>query len=337
MEHTFKGGVHPPENKLTAGSEIQPLPIPQRLVVSLHQNLGAPCRATVAKGDAVKKGRLIGEPGGFICAAVHAPTSGTVAGIVSTVHPATGRPVQAVAIEVDGKDEWADGCNQPRQWRSMSVEEIREAVAEAGIVGMGGAAFPTHVKLSPPPGKTIDTVIINGAECEPYLTGDHRLMLEAPEAIVEGLLICMKATGAARGIIAIESNKPDAYKIMKEEVSGTEGVSVEMLHVKYPQGGEKQLIFALLGREVPSGGLPADVGALVQNVGTASAIAEAVTLTRPLIQRVVTVTGPGVSRPGNFRARIGTPLAALLEAAGAVGDYEKLILGGPMMGIAQFT
>ncbi|MDP6380625.1 MAG: electron transport complex subunit RsxC, partial [Phycisphaerae bacterium] len=337
MDKTFSGGIHPAANKLSAERPIESLPVPERVIVSMHQSMGAPSQCTVAKGDEVKKGQAIATPGGFISAAVHSPTSGTVSAIVSSVHPATGRTVQAVAIDADGRDEWAEGCDAGRDWQAMSPEALRDAVAWAGIVGMGGATFPTHVKLSPPPGKDIDTVILNGVECEPYLTGDHRLMLESPETIIAGLQICMKAAGAGRGIIGIEANKPDAYDLMSREVAGMDGISVELLAVKYPQGGEKQLILALLGREVPSGGLPADAGAVVQNVSTANAIADAVARTRPLIERVVTVTGPGVSQPSNFRARIGTPLGVLLKAAGAVEEYEKLILGGPMMGIAQFT
>lgn len=334
---TFPGGVHPPANKWTAGSPIETLPVPARLVVPMAQNLGAPSRPTVAKGDKVKRGQPIGKPDGFISAWVHAPTSGTVTGIERIVDAATGRSLDAIAIEADGEDAWADGCNQPRAWESMTPDAIRKAVADAGIVGMGGATFPTHVKLTPPAGKTIDAVLINGAECEPLLTCDHRLMLERSADVVVGLRICLSATGAKRGLIAIEDNKPDAIQAMTQAVRGVAGCEVMVLETKYPQGAEKQLILACLGREVPTGGLPSDVGALVQNVSTAVAIADAVTRAVPLIERVVTVSGDAAGKPGNFRARIGTPIAALLEKADVRGGFEELIFGGPMMGKDQFT
>jgi electron transport complex protein RnfC len=334
---TFPGGVHPPTSKRTAGAAIETLPVPQRLVVPVAQNLGAPSRPTVAKGDKVKRGQVIGKPDGFISAYLHAPTSGTVTGIERVVDAATGRIIDGVAIQSDGEDAWADGTNQPRPWTDLAPEAIRQAVAEAGIVGQGGATFPTHVKLTPPPGKTIDTVIINGAECEPLLTGDHRLMLERPADIVAGLAICLAASGAKRGIIAVEDNKPDAIEAMAAAVRGARNCSVQPLQTKYPQGAEKQLILACLGREVPSGGLPSDVGAVVQNAGTAAAVAEAVTLRRPMTDRVLTVSGDAATRPGNFRVRIGTPIQVLLDRAGVEPDFEELIFGGPMMGKDQFT
>jgi electron transport complex protein RnfC len=334
---TFPGGVHPPGNKWTADAAIETLPLPPRLVVPMAQNLGAPSKPTVAKGDKVKRGQVIGKPDGFVSAYLHAPTSGTVTGIEKVVDAATGRPTDAVVLEADGEDAWADGTNQPRDWRALAPDEIRQAVAEAGIVGMGGATFPTHVKLTPPPGKPIDTLIINGAECEPYLTCDYRLMLERPADIVAGLEICLAATGAKRGLVAIEDNKPEAIRTMQEALGGADGAAVQVLETKYPQGAEKQLILACLGREVPSGGLPSDVGVIVQNVGTAAAIAEAVTQRRPMTERVLTVSGDAAARPGNFRCRIGTPIRVLFEKAGVGTDFEELIFGGPMMGKDQFT
>ncbi|MGB2798070.1 MAG: RnfABCDGE type electron transport complex subunit C, partial [Phycisphaerae bacterium] len=274
---TFPGGVHPPTDKRTADKATETLPVPERLVVPMAQNLGAPAKPVVQKGDAVKRGQRIGEADGFISASVHAPTSGTVTGIESVIDAATGRTVQAVAIEPDGRDAWAEGCDSPRDWLRLSADELREAVVEGGIVGMGGATFPTHVKLAPPKGKTVDTILINGAECEPLLTCDHRLMLERPGDILTGMRICMAATGASRGIVAIEDNKPDAAESMQSAVRGFDGGGVQVLRTKYPQGAEKQLILACLGREVPTGGLPADVGVVVQNVATAAAIADAVT------------------------------------------------------------
>ncbi len=334
---TFPGGTHPPAHKWTADRPIETLPVPPRLVVPMAQNLGAPAVPTVEKGEAVKRGERIGRPDGFISAAVHAPTSGTVTGIERVIDAATGREVHGVALEPDREDAWADGANEPRPWRDLDPDAIREAVAEAGIVGMGGATFPTHVKLTPPKGKAVDTVIINGAECEPYLTCDHRLMLERPVRIAIGLALAMKATGAGRGIVAIEDNKPDAAETMAKALEETAEARVRVLETKYPQGAEKQMILACLGREVPTGGLPADVGVVVQNVATAAAIADACELARPLIERVLTVSGDAANAPGNFSARIGTPLAALLEKSRVEEPFEKLILGGPMMGKAQFT
>ena len=334
---TFPGGVHPPSTKWSAERPIETLPLPVRLVVPMAQNLGAPAKPIVKKGDAVRRGQKIGEADGFISASVHAPTSGKVVALESVVDAATGRASEAVAIEPDGADAWAEGTDEPRDWLGLSADEIRQAVAEAGIVGMGGATFPTHVKLAPPRGKTIDIIIINGAECEPYLTCDHRLMLERPEAIVTGMRICMAATGASRGIVAVEDNKPDAVASMEAAVRPVDAARVQVLQTKYPQGAEKQLILALLDREVPTGGLPGDVGVIVQNVGTAAAVADALTRRRPLTERVLTVSGDAARRPGNFLARLGTPIRALLARADVAEEFDQLILGGPMMGKAQFT
>jgi electron transport complex protein RnfC len=304
----------------------------------MTQSLGAPSRPTVTAGQAVLKGQPIGRPDGVISAVVHAPTSGTVTAIRRTVDPVTGGHADAVVIEADGRDAWAPGCNEPREWETMTPPEIRQAVADAGLVGMGGAAFPTHVKLSPPHGRPLEAVILNGAECEPYLTCDHRAMLERPADIVTGLRVAMAATGAPRGIIAIEDNKPDAAAALRKAVAAASGpgaCEVVLVPTKYPQGGERQLILACLGREVPTGGIPADVGAVVLNVQTAAAIADAVQRRIPLIERVVTVSGDAAAQPGNFRVRIGTPATDLLAAAGVTdagmvgGD---LIFGGPMMG-----
>ena len=338
MKHgTFPGGVHPPANKWTAESPIETLPLPQRLVVPMAQSLGAPSKPLVDKGARVRRGQPIGRPDGFISAFVHAPTSGTVTGIERVVDASSGQILDAIALEADGEDAWADSCNQPRPWQDMDADALRKAVAEAGVVGMGGATFPTHVKLTPPKGKTVDTVLINGAECEPYLTCDYRVMLDSPEKIVTGLRICMAATGAKRGLACIEDNKPAAIEALTQAVRGHEGCGVEVLETKYPQGAEKQLILACLGREVPSGGLPSDVGVVVQNVQTACAITDAVTQRLPLIERVLTVSGDAAGRPGNFRARIGTPIGVLMQRAGVAGTYEELIFGGPMMGKDQFA
>lgn len=335
MTRTFAGGVHPPESKhATSGLAIQQVAPGPLHVVSLRQSMGGASTPLVEKGSRVAKGEPIGRPGGFISAWVHAPTSGTVKRLTRMTDPVTGTPVEAVEIEADGQDAWHDECNRERDWRSLPPEEIREAVAQCGLVGLGGATFPTHVKLTPPKGATIELVVLNGAECEPYLTCDHRLMLAAPAEIVEGLEIFMRATGAPRGVIALEDNKMDAYEVLKVAAAEVDRVEVIALPVKYPQGAEKQLIKSLTGREVPSGGLPADVGVVVQNVGTAKAAHDAVRWRQPLIDRVMTITGDAVEKPGNFQVRIGTAVPALLEASGLRDDAAKVVMGGPMMGLA---
>lgn len=334
---TFPGGAHPPEKKeLSKDRPIENAPMPERVFIPLSQHIGAPCKPVVDKGAKVRKGQVVGEAAGFVSVPVHASISGTVAGIEQRPH-IFGAGIPCVVIDNDGQDEWIEGCNRQADYAVLDHDAIRRKVAAGGLAGMGGATFPTHVKLSPPPEKPIDTLIINGVECEPYLTCDYRLMLEQPERIVEGAEIIMKAVRCGRCIIGIEANKPDAFELMSRKTAGHGKISVEMLEVKYPQGAEKQLIKALLGREVPSGGLPMDVGALVSNVGTAAAVHDAVAFNRPLIERVCTVTGEGVERPANFLVRIGTPLTWLLEKAGIKPGAKKFILGGPMMGLAQFT
>jgi len=334
---TYPGGVRAPAHKRTAETQVEALSVPARLVVPLSQSLGAPSRPIAQKGETVKKGQMIGRPDGYISAAVHAPTSGAVAGLERIIDAATGRPADAIAIEPDGDDAWTDGVGEPRPWQDLDADAIREAVADAGVVGMGGATFPTHVKLKPPKGKDVDTVLINGAECEPYLTCDYRVMLDRAEDIVTGLRLCMRATGAERGSICIEDNKPAAIACVREAVRSQDGCDVRVFQTKYPQGAEKQLILAGLGREVPTGGLPADVGVVVQNVQTACAVADAVVRGIPLIERVLTVSGDAAAVPGNFRVRIGTPVARLLAKADVADGFEELILGGPMMGKDQFT
>ncbi len=334
---TFPGGVHPPEHKRTPAKALEAVGLPDRLVVPMAQNLGAPAKPIVAKGDAVKRGQVLGEPDGFISAFVHAPTSGTVTAVERVPDPATGRHCQGVVIEPDGEDAWADGLDEPRDWTAMDPDALRQAVAEGGVVGMGGATFPTHVKLNPPKGKTVDTVILNGAECEPYLTCDHRVMLERTDEVVTGLRICLAATSAPAGILAVEANKPDAIAALEEATRDLQNVRVQPLRTKYPQGAEKQVILACLGREVPTGGLPADAGVVVQNVGTAAAITDAVVRRRPLIERALTVSGDAAREPANLVARIGTPVEALLDRAGVEAGFEELIMGGPMMGKDLYT
>ncbi len=334
---TFPGGVHPPDGKaLSKECAIEAFPAPGRLFIPLSQHIGAPCKAVVGKGDAVLMGQVIGEATGFVSAPIHSSVSGTVAGI-EKMPDIFGRKIDTVVIDNDGRDAWFEGMNRPQDTSSLDAGEIKKRIQAGGLVGMGGATFPTHVKVSPPDGKTIDTLILNGVECEPYLTADHRLMLEQPEKIVKGAGFLMKAVGARRGIIGIEANKPDAIEVMRGSVEGVEGWSVEALAVKYPQGAEKQLIKALLDREVPSGGLPMDVGALVNNVATAAAVYDAVALNKPLIERITTVTGEGVERPANLLVRVGTPISLLLEKTALRGGVKKIVLGGPMMGLAEFN
>jgi electron transport complex protein RnfC len=333
---TFKGGIHPPENKeLTEGKPIVNAMIPKRVTIPLSQHTGASCKVIVAIGQEIKKGQMIGEPGGFVSSPVHSSISGKVIAIGNFPHP-SGKDSPSIVIEGNGKDEWFEGIKENPDYLSLSSDELRKAVMDGGIVGLGGAAFPTHVKLSPPKEKRIDTVILNGAECEPYLTSDHMLMLERTKDIIEGLKIIMKILGVSKGYVGIEGNKPDAIKRMKDIASGETNIGIVSLKVKYPQGAEKQLIKAILKREVPSGGLPMDVGVVVQNVGTAVAIYDACRYGRPLIERVVTVTGRGVNEPKNLRVRIGTPFSQLLEECGGFKNVPgKIIAGGPMMGIAQ--
>ncbi len=331
---TFKGGIHPPDKKaLAAGSSIAEAKPPTIIVVPLSQHAGAPCKPLVSVGQEVKKGEMIGEAGGFVSAPVHASVSGKVVAIAEFPN-AMGRMVNSIVIENNGKEEWTALKDNP-DYMSLSAEELKEKVKAAGIVGLGGAAFPTSVKLSPPKEKPISAVLINGAECEPYLTADYRLMLEKPVEIVEGLKILMKVLNVSKGYIGIENNKPDAVKIMTDAAKGAQGIEVIACEVKYPQGAEKMLIKAVVGREVPPRGLPMDVGVVVQNVGTALAVYEAARFGKPLIERVVTVTGDGISQPRNLMARVGAKISDLVAEAGGLKDGAvKIIAGGPMMGFA---
>ncbi len=335
--YRFRGGVHPADGKsLSCAVPTRVAPLLEKYVVPLQQNIGAPPKLIVAKGDAVKKGQLIAEPGGFVSAPLHSPTSGTVGAIVS-VPGANGAPLQAVEILSDGKDEWGSGLEPIPDWRNTQRELLKKRIQDAGIVGMGGAAFPTHVKLSPPLEKTIDTLIVNGAECEPYLTADHRLMVEHPERVLEGAAIAAKILKVVRVFVGVEENKPDAIAALQAKVRELNyKIRIVPLRVRYPQGGEKQLIYAITRRMIATGGLPMDVGCVVQNVGTCAAIRDAVVEGRPLIERYATVTGTPVADPGTWLFRIGTPVSKALELAGGVTKKTaKVILGGPMMGFAQ--
>jgi len=330
------GGIHPPENKLTSDKPITFLGVPENVAIPVAQHIGAPAIPLVNKGDYVKTGQVIATSKGFVSSNIHSSVSGKV-NRIDTISDTTGYRQTAVFIDTDG-DEWIEtidrSSNIVREIK-LSAEEIVKKCLEAGIVGMGGATFPSHVKLSVPPGKKCKVLIINGVECEPYLTSDHRLMLEKGEEIMIGITILMKALQAEEAMIGIENNKPDASSHLTNIAKSYKGISVHSLKVKYPQGAEKQLIKALTKREVPSGHLPIDVGAVVHNVGTAFAVYEAVQKNKPLFERVVTITGKSLTRPGNYLVRTGTPLNKLIEAAGGVPENTgKIINGGPMMGKA---
>jgi len=330
------GGIHPSDNKLTAGNKIERLAIPSSVAIPVSQHIGAPAEVIVNKGDIVKTGQVIACSKGFVSTNIHSSVSGKV-NKIEEIADASGFKQLAVFIDVEG-DEWEPSIIRSSDVDSnitLSSEEIIKRCQEAGIVGMGGAAFPVHVKLSVPEGKKCDVLLINGVECEPYLTSDHRLMLEHGEEIIIGVSILMKALKVDTAMIGIENNKPDAIENLQKIASRFLGITILPLKVKYPQGAEKQLIKALRNREVPMGKLPIDVNTVVQNVGTAFAVYEAVQKNKPLFERVVTITGKTVAKPGNFMVRIGTPISTLIDVAGGVPeDTGKIISGGPMMGKA---
>jgi Na+-translocating ferredoxin:NAD+ oxidoreductase subunit C len=332
-----RGGVHPPSYKeLTADKPIREIEASSNVIIPMQQHVGTPCVPMVKKGSEVCVGTVIGDSEAYVSAPIHSSVSGKVIQVAPQAHPA-GEDVLSVLIENDGEYRPEPALATPEAWDNLEAKQLHRIIRNAGMVGLGGAAFPTHVKLNPPRDYPIDTVILNGAECEPFLTSDYRLMLEQPEAVLEGLLIIMKAVGAARGIIAIEDNKPQALKAMTA-VSRGRGIEVSSLDTRYPQGAEKVLIDSLLKREVPSGGLPLHVGVLVQNVGTAHAIAHYFSTGMPLVKRVVTVTGSIVREPSNLMVPIGTSFAAAVEACGGFTEPPgKVLMGGPMMGLAQYT
>jgi Na+-translocating ferredoxin:NAD+ oxidoreductase subunit C len=332
---TFRiGGVHPAENKFSAGKKIQQADIPKMVAIPLAHYIGNPSEAVVKKGDLVKAGQLIGQASGFISANVHASVSGKVSKIDVQLD-ASGYKRPAVFIDVDG-DEWVETIDKTpfvKRECNLSKADIVKKVQDAGIVGLGGATFPAHVKLSPPPGKKAEVLIINAVECEPYLTCDHQLMLEHGEEILVGVSILMKALEVEKAIIGIENNKPDAISHLKQLAITFKGITIEPLKVQYPQGGEKQLIDAVIRRQVPSGRIPVEVGAVVFNVGTTFAVYEAVQKNKPMFERVMTVTGKDAPNPSNYRVRLGTYLAHVVEQAGGVPEGTgKVIGGGPMMG-----
>jgi len=332
---TFKlGGVHPPENKFSAEAAIETLPIPKQVSVPIGQHLGAPATAVVKRGDEVKVGQLIAKASGFISANIHSPVSGKVLKI-DEIYDTSGYRKPCIIINVEG-DEWLDTIDRSTDINAdikLDQKAIIDKINEMGIVGLGGATFPSFVKLMVPEGKKVDYLVINGVECEPYLTSDHRVMLERGEEMLIGVSILMKGLAVDKALIGIENNKADAIEHLNRLAQKFKGIEIHPLKVQYPQGGEKQLIQALTGREVPSGKLPLEVGCVVNNVGTALAVYEAVQKNKPLIDRVVTVTGKSVKKPSNFLVRIGTPTKDLVEAAqGLPEDTGKIISGGPMMG-----
>lgn len=335
-KHLFPGGIHPLEGvngKAVNGlNSIRELPAPARVVIPLQQHIGAPAKAAVQKGDHVRVGQVIGEASGFVSAFIHASISGTVFDIQPAML-ANGTMVPAVIIDNDYRDEWVE-LHPVEHPETMTAAELQKAVREAGIVGLGGATFPTAVKITPGEGKKIEKIIVNGAECEPYLTADHRLMLEKSAEVIDGLRLMMLALDVPEAVIGIEKNKQDAIDILTAAAAGAEGIRVVGLPVRYPQGGEKQLVYALTKRQVPNGGLPLDVGVVVCNVGTVYAIDRAIREGRPLVDRITTVGGL-VNNPGNFLVRIGTTVERLIDACGGMSSgVKQFIYGGPMMGMS---
>ncbi|MBI5586799.1 MAG: electron transport complex subunit RsxC [Deltaproteobacteria bacterium] len=336
---TFDRGIHPSYYKeLTSSMRVETAALPKTVIIPLQQHAGAPCQPLVKKGDAVQEGQKIGDVQAFVSAPVHSSINGKVKDVDLAEHP-NGSRVLSVIIDGDGTSrEWKAG-GAPMDTSALTPEFIRDTIRDAGIVGMGGAAFPTSVKLAPPKGKAIDTVLLNGCECEPFLTADHRIMIEETDKVVWGLRALMKATGAANGLIGVEENKPDAVEALKKAAGGHSDIRIIVTETKYPQGAEKMLIKAALNRKVPTGRLPLDVGVVVNNVGTAAAIFEAINHKKPLIERIVTVSGNGIKEPKNLKVRIGTTFEEVInQCGGLAGDAEMEVLnGGPMMGVAQTT
>lgn len=337
---TFERGVHPSYYKeQTSSRRIETAALPKTVIIPLQQHAGAPCEPLVKKGDAVAEGQKIGDVKAFVSAPVHSSVSGKVKEVEYYLTPTAQRSL-SVVIESDGSTKDWNTSRGPVDTVTLAPELIRETVREAGIVGMGGAAFPTSVKLVTTKGRTIDTVLLNGCECEPYLTADHRIMVEEADKVIRGLKALMRATSALKGYIGVEENKPDAIAALEKAIAGNPEIKIAVLETKYPQGAEKMLIKAVLNRKVPAGKLPLDVGVVVNNVGTAAAIYEALNLGKPLIDRVITVSGNGVAEPKNLRVRIGTPFADILSQCGGLkqdNEEKEVLNGGPMMGIAQST
>jgi len=335
--NTFHGGVHPPEYKeLTENCAFETMPLPDEIILPVSQHLGKDASPQVKKGDEVLSGQLVAKAEGFISAPIHTSVAGKVISLGKEI-TASGFPKDSIVIKTNGTVKAEKILLLPLNPHTITPDEIRARVAEAGIVGQGGAAFPTYVKLSPPRDKLIDVVILNGCECEPYLTRDYRFMIERPDDLISGFKLIMKALGVSRGVIGIENNKPDAIKLLSEKVANENGLEVISLKTKYPQGAEKMLIKAVTGKEVPPGKLPMDVGAVIQNIGTAIAIHDAIVKGEVLTTAALTVSGKGINIPKNLLVPVGTPIQNVIDFCGGVTeDSVKIVVGGPMMGVAQF-
>jgi electron transport complex protein RnfC len=330
--HVFKGGVHPPQQKNTAEMATKTMGLPTKVVIPMVQHLGAPCQPKVSKGDMVKVGQVIGDTDAYVSAPIHSSVSGTVTGVDQIVLSGN-RPVMCVEIKPDGLQEISETVAPPV---IESKESFLSAIRASGLTGLGGAAFPAHVKLNPPKGTQVDTLIINAAECEPYITSDYRECMENTQGIMEGIKHVLKWTGISKAVIGIEDNKPDAIKKLTQAASGQ--ISVVSLHARYPQGAEKTLIYALTGRQVPSGKLPADSGCLVMNVTSVAFIAAYLKTGMPLIKKRITIDGSAVKCPQNVEVLIGTPISEVFDFCGGYKEIpEKVIMGGPMMGVSQFS
>ena len=331
---SFSHGVHPPSNKgLTAHVPIKRLPFPPRLVIPLNQHIGTPARAIVKKGEEVVRGQPIAEADGIVSVPIHAPATGRIKDI-RLMSNAQGTKAPAILLDVYEASTQEVLWQNPVDPSTLNEDELRQAIRDTGMVGLGGAAFPSHIKLSVPEEKSVETLIVNGCECEPYLSCDHRIMLENTDDLLRGIKYAMQATGTSKAIIGIEDNKMDAVKTIKEKLPPDSPIKVRAVETKYPQGSEKMLIQSLLHKKVPTGGIPADIGVVVNNVGTLAGLGSLLPKGRGLIERVITVTGPGVKNPGNYLVPIGTPIGFILEHAGYQGGANEFILGGPMMGPA---
>lgn len=336
MRHSFFGGIHPDDGKrLAAASPIAPLPAPDQVIIPMSMHIGAPCTPTVQKGDDVRLGQVIGRSEAAVSVPIHASVSGTVAAVEPRLHP-NGQTVMSVVIDNDHQDRMDDSVHSHVQEVEADPKCLLPLIKENGIVGMGGATFPTHVKLSSALGK-VDTFIINAAECEPYITSDHRTLLEHPDEVLAGIRYILKLLELPKAVLAVEGNKQDAIQGLRQKLSGASDIELLVLRVRYPQGAEKQLIQTVTGRQVPPGGLPADVKCIVMNAFTCYTVCRMVQTGLPSVERVVTVSGPGIEKPANLLCRVGTPVRCLIEAAGGFkGETNKVLMGGPMMGSAIF-
>lgn len=332
--HKFRGGVHPSQQKNTSDCATTVMGVPGTVIIPMAQHLGAPCKPVVSKGDQVRVGQVIGNTEAFVSAPIHSSVSGAVTRVESMVMSGN-QPVMCVEIKPDGLQEIWDGVKPPVVG---SEESFLKAMRDSGLTGLGGAGFPAHVKLNPPKGISVDILIINAAECEPYITSDYRECMENTASIVEGINHVLKWTGISKAVIGIEDNKPEAVKKLTQAVSGIPSITVQALHSRYPQGAEKTLIYAITGREVPSGKLPHDVGALVMNVGSVAFVADYLRTGMPLIKKRVTIDGSAVKNPCNVQVLIGTPLKEVFDFCGGFkSEPSKVIMGGPMMGVSQFS